>query len=656
MRQLGTRFTRGMSGIKNEVRKDVGGNVMPMAAIGIVALAGMIGGGVDVSRGYMAQNRMQNACDAGVLAGRKAVGSNGYDTAAQAEADTYFETNFDATGQDVKSLSFTTTTPDGGNTIKGTATANMDTVIMRIFGFSSIPVKATCDASMSIGNSDVMLVLDTTGSMDYPLDSTQTRMEALQDAVKSFYATVSTAADGGNGRLRIGILPYSSTVNVGSLIMAEDPAYIVDNHDYQSREAVFTTETENTLTGYGPPVTTNVTEYSGTSNGWWYYSGGTGYSNNASCESNRPSDVDWANNGGSSSSTSSYTNGDGDRIEETTTTQPQRYTQYICYYNGSQYRPIVRYRYRNIYETERVTEEAQYSTTTTTVFDKWEYKQINYDTSLFKGGTAVTTATAYNGGNMISTWGGCIEERDTKSVDGIVYNALSAKITPDGMDDLDIDKTPTSDDATKWRPMWEQISYRRLTNSGYSTYATTSSNGTNPQKACPYQAQELQKWSSQADFDVHVDALDADGGTYHDIGMLWGVRMLSTNGIFSGTVNAAPANNGAVSRHIVFMTDGTLDTGNNLYSAYGVERHDQRVTDDGYSSQDSRHIARFRAICDATKAKGIRVWVIAYTAALTTDLQYCASPQSSFVAANSTQLNDAFQSIGQTVGELRIVQ
>ncbi len=656
MRQLATRITRGMSSITGDVRKDIQGNIMPMAAIGMIALAGMIGGGVDVSRGYMAQNRMQNACDAGVLAGRKAVGADGYNTAAQAAADTYFETNFDAADQDVKSLSFTTTSPDAGNTIVGTATANMDTVIMRIFGFASIPIKATCDASMSIGNSDVMLVLDTTGSMNYALDSTQTRMDALQDAMKSFYDTISTAAAGGNGRVRFGFVPYSMTVNVGKLIYDEDPSYLVDSHDYQSRKAKTTTETENTLTGYGPPQTTNVTEYSGTSNGWWYYSGGTGYSSNWACNNNRPSDVNWANNGGSSTSTSSYTNSDGDKITETTVTQPQRYTQYICYYNGSSYRPIVRYRYRNKYETERTTEEAQYSTTTTTVFDKWEYRvRDDFDVATFKTFAPVTTKTAYNGGDMVSTWKGCIEERATKSHDGIVYSASSEKILPDDMDDLDIDKKPTSDDDTKWRPMWDQISYYRLASNGYLTKSTTSEFGGSPQKACPYKAQEF-KEMSKSDFYDYADALTPDGGTYHDIGMLWGARMSSPSGIFADNVNAAPSNNGAVSRHIVFMTDGNMDTGASLYGAYGIEYHDERITDDGYTDQNMRHTARFRAICDAVKAKGIRIWVIAYTAALTTDLQYCTSPQSSFVASNSAQLNTAFQTIGQTVGELRIVQ
>ena len=76
--------------------RDSSGNILPMTAAGIVVLAGLVGGGVDVSRAYMVQNRLQSACDAGALAGRRAVSTNGFDTNAQDRATDYFNTNFDS--------------------------------------------------------------------------------------------------------------------------------------------------------------------------------------------------------------------------------------------------------------------------------------------------------------------------------------------------------------------------------------------------------------------------------------------------------------------------------------------------------------------------------------------------------------------------------
>jgi hypothetical protein len=54
------------------------------------------------------------------------------------------------------------------------------------------------------------------------------------------------------------------------------------------------------------------------------------------------------------------------------------------------------------------------------------------------------------------------------------------------------------------------------------------------------------------------------------------------------------------------------------------------------------------------KAKGIRIWVIGYTSALTSDLTYCASPNSSYTAYTSSEINTAFQQIAKQIGELRI--
>ena len=56
------------------------------------------------------------------------------------------------------------------------------------------------------------------------------------------------------------------------------------------------------------------------------------------------------------------------------------------------------------------------------------------------------------------------------------------------------------------------------------------------------------------------------------------------------------------------------------------------------------------------KAKGIRIWAIAFTTGLTTDLTYCASANSAFTASNASQLNAAFQEIAKQVGELRVMQ
>ena len=63
---------------------------------------------------------------------------------------------------------------------------------MRMFGFTTLPLNVTCDASLNFVNTDVMLVLDVTGSMDQDVNgntraSSRQKITALRDAVMALY-------------------------------------------------------------------------------------------------------------------------------------------------------------------------------------------------------------------------------------------------------------------------------------------------------------------------------------------------------------------------------------------------------------------------------------------------------------------------------------
>ena len=62
----------------------------------------------------------------------------------------------------------------------------------------------------------------------------------MRDAVMALYdelAPTQTQLQANGLRLRYGVVPYSSTVNVGALIRAVNPAYLADNATYSSRVA-----------------------------------------------------------------------------------------------------------------------------------------------------------------------------------------------------------------------------------------------------------------------------------------------------------------------------------------------------------------------------------------------------------------------------------
>lgn len=626
---------------------DEQGNILPIAAAGILVMAALIGGAVDMSRAYQIQTRLQNACDAGVLAGRRAITNQGFTTAAEAQALRYFNVNFDEAAQGSDNTTVTFGGDNAGNTVTGQASTTMPMLVMQLFGKTDMTITASCTSTMGVGNSDVTMVLDVTGSMGSAL-SGGTRLSALKTAMINFYDTVETATAGSNARIRYAIVPFSTTVNVGRLLTGLNEDYIVDEWTIQSRVPVFNTITEQVRVGWSTPVITSNTNFSSVTNSDTEQLNNNRYNSQSACNAALPANIPWANDGPSDTSTGTTTNGGGQQVVTTTTEQPQQMTTYLCQRSGSRWRPYYYESYRTFFSYQYATSDPIMETRTRTEFSNWSYRPVTYDVSELKRFNAVSTPTGANGTAQSSIWDGCIEERETVASSTFSFNGLTGMTPADALD-MDIDRVPDADDATKWAPMWRQVAYLRN-----STAVSTS--GSLASSSCVPEARALDDMD-RASFAAYTNALTAQGNTYLSIGMLWGARFASPDGIYGDVVKEEPANGANVNRHIIFMTDGLQEGSSTIYHAYGIERLDQRVTgSSGTSVQDTRHSTRFRAICDAVKAKGIRVWVIGFTTGLTSDLAYCASPSSSFTANDASQLNTAFQEIAKQVGELRVLQ
>jgi Flp pilus assembly protein TadG len=635
---------------------DTAGNVLPLAGVGVLVLAAMIGGGLDMSRGYMAQSKLQQACDAGVLAARKAVATNGFDATVKAQGTKFFDANFYDTDQNTRSTSFVTTSPDNGLTVNGTAKTTLDTLIMRIFNYDQFDLSISCTASMGVGNSDVTFVLDTTGSMGWTASGSSwipkggtSRLTDLKAAMKNFYTTLKNASAGSNARIRYGFVPYSSSVNVGKVIYDLDPSYLADSMEIQSRRGVAwwnLVSTDNGATNTKAGSTTN-----------WVRSSDN-YSSSSSCNSALPDTTDWKDDGSPSPSGVNVTyQANGNKTETATVTQSQFKTEYACGSYWGRYYIYFRKVYRDLYYGQTKVYSPTYSTMKSS-WKEWQYRAFTIDTSQYKTFTKVNTPTGDYGATVSSTWGGCIEERQTTPASSISFSATTG-MSPDTWD-LDIDTPPDGSPESKWRPMWPQMAYVRTFvdqyNNVWRSTDPTTTTGEPADTYCP-KASQLLTALSETEFNTYVNSLSAAGSTYHDLGMLWGARISSPTGIWKDNVLLEPSNGGTVSRHIIYMTDGEMSTNSDLQTTYGIEIYDRRITTDGSNgSSDARHTARFLALCEATKAKGIRVWVVAFGTSLTSDLSNCASENSAYSAASSAALNTAFQQIAKQVGELRITQ
>jgi hypothetical protein len=378
------------------------------------------------------------------------------------------------------------------------AATTLKMTVMGIFGFQPMAVTTNCTAEQNFVNTDIVLVLDTTGSMANKATSSdsQTKIQGLRAAVMALYdqlAPIQTQLNAAGMRMRFSVVPYSSTVNVGQLILAKSPYYFLNPAPY--KQTYCSANNSNGSCRTYSVRTVNVTH-----------------------------DLNWAQN----------------------------------------------------------------------------------------------------------TWDGCIEERQTTST-----MTSSTPTIPAAAYDLDIDRMPNSD-PERWPP--------------YDPSAETAANG----NACPYGAKRLQTWA-RSDLNSYVNALTPAGFTYHDIGMIWGARMISSAGIFAdspSTYNGMPTN-----KFVIFMTDGLLDTDQSVYSAYGVEKYDQRITGGDLNSQDSRHQQRFNLMCSAIKNRGVSIWVVAFASGLDTNLTNCASNAGqASTSSNSADLTNKFVEIGKSIGAMRLTQ
>ena len=81
-------------GFLTRLARDARGNTLAIVGAALVPLAGMIGSGVDMSRAYMAKTRLQSACDAAALAGRRVMQNDTLNATVTNEATRFFNFNF----------------------------------------------------------------------------------------------------------------------------------------------------------------------------------------------------------------------------------------------------------------------------------------------------------------------------------------------------------------------------------------------------------------------------------------------------------------------------------------------------------------------------------------------------------------------------------
>jgi Flp pilus assembly protein TadG len=703
-----------VSGVMARLLKNEAGNVIAIMAAAVLPVLGLVGGSVDMSRLYLAQTRLQAACDAGTLMGRKVMaggawtdGSNRANTQAERAFNANFEPGAFGTGAVTKSFS------ESAGKVTGEASVVVPMALMQVFGESDHTINITCSSEMRIPNSDVMFVLDTTGSMDSAANGNSvsstnlSKITELKRATKCFYETLTqrniddvtyqqcgetadpVEAASNTSQIRFGFVPYSINVNVGRLLPLE---YIADTWDYQSRSAnwvvdpdfSYTLGSVSSLSQSGSPSSNS------TNNGWV----------------NAPNNV--VINGTTFLKTVSVNKAPLDCAALTKpATQPTGPTTNGPYQTGTTPTPVYpattvpltyqktvtsgQVEYQYIPQTTPASKNKQCylqtksngTTVTTnytatqpvtwipkTVFDNWTYKNLALDVSGLKNvganswNASVSLPIGASGASTSVAWDGCIQERQTDKTMTTwdTSNGSTAK-------DMAIDLIPNATDPTTlWGPRLGGAMYTRVSlnsdgslsnNKTLNTVTTAKDMNKVSNPVCPTQSKLFEEWDA-ADYKSYINSITTGGNTYHDIGMLWGARLMSPTGIFADH-NAVANDN--VQRHMIFMTDGDTNTSADTLGAYGYPWYDRFQTNASSpptaAQLDDLVDARTAALCTAIKNKNITLWVVSYGNGVSNStedrLRTCATDDDHYFPYVSGQsLTAQFKQIAAQISALRL--
>ena len=612
------------------------GSVLPMIAAALIPLLAILGGSIDMGRSYLAQSRLQQACDAGVLAARKRMGTEpaaggNIPTDASEIGQKFFNINFQNGSYGTDNLSFNLVL-EQDYSLTGEAEVDVPTTLMRLFGQDVVPLKVACSAQIGMANTDIMMVLDVTGSMNEtnPADS-KPKIQLLKETIGSFHDQMSGASAAGT-RIRYGFVPYSTNVNVGALLQDD---WVVKDWKYQLRK----------LVGTGTAAGTTS-----------YWAAGSPLSGTA----DRATQSIYAATKVAGKYTCAAVPASGKTstsVKNGTTTEPfpgppvgtLTRVNYTYTYNGFDYSVALNGSNCTLYKTTYKNWVISYDYVTQPALansSKWQYNQLSYDVSKWRSEST-----------------GCIEERQTDMLTR--DDLLTGNVDLDKAMDLDLDRVPSVGDAkTQWRPHYPKLIYgRALKWDGTGAFSpnpvTTSTEYFSPfysyTASCPAPAKKLAELSS-AQLSAYLNTLKAGGSTYHDIGMIWGGRLLSATGLFA-TENADVSADQPTSRNLIFMTDGQTSTLDISYTAYGLEPVDQRRWKQGAADSLTSIVeARFAFSCAEVKKKNINVWVIAFGTELNPLLSECAGPGHAFQADSGDELAGIFAKIAGSISNLRIVK
>lgn len=139
--------------------KDRRGGVAPLLALMSIPLMGSVGALIDYSRADSARVAMQAAADSAALSIARSITKQPVGDAS-ADANSYFAANFHRSDVQINQVAATIGTSGANKTLTVTAKGSVNTTVMQVLGFSTIPLNVTSSAASVFDGLGCVLTLD----------------------------------------------------------------------------------------------------------------------------------------------------------------------------------------------------------------------------------------------------------------------------------------------------------------------------------------------------------------------------------------------------------------------------------------------------------------------------------------------------------------
>ncbi len=193
-----------LPGLLRALGGNVSGNALTIFAFAIPAMFGMAGLALDFSRVQAAKQMAQNTLDSALFAA--SANQTLTDDMVQETVAAYFARQGSMKHDAV--MANLVARVENGSKVYAEASVRVPTTLLTVLGFQQFTARIASRVTRGLGNVEIALVLDTTGSME------GTRISNLKSAANQLIDTLYALPDAST-KVKVGVVPFAQYVNVG---------------------------------------------------------------------------------------------------------------------------------------------------------------------------------------------------------------------------------------------------------------------------------------------------------------------------------------------------------------------------------------------------------------------------------------------------------